>query len=834
MNENGPRIIRLGPSNSKTEEDDWTPDLTANAGKFEDLIFRPLETSLIANQKASMKIDGSGILELEVRQSHSTPGFRVEKLIVLEKGEYELEVVANSEVERTFFPMVIDSVSRERVTPTFHISSVDEVVSAPFTVSEKSQFVIGVISHRQEIGDLCYIESLTIKKFIDHFSVDQEKSPIVLAERFVPHHRTDLTIEGDVVSVISEAKSTPGAYAIEDVDPGGKVSIHVRAEMSPGCAAFLYVADHSSGKELTRRNVVLGRGGTESIINDERYTFVRIPPDVSTVRIGLLFSTTSTAERYRMRIQHLEVVGVKEFDSMVDHAYVLSLEGDKEKFEVCKRESRRHAISLNRWNAVNGYSPEIKKDWEKYMDSPWTEYDKRLGRKAIDRPGAWGYMLTMEEIFTDAVQRGFDCIAVFDDDFILSKSFTHDLSRFLQQVGENWDVLYLGASQWAWDGIEVSPRRGHYSPTVNTNGSFAVIYKSSIFEDLIFQIRKMDAPFDSGPLGSLVTSEFKGSSFVSFPNIAIANVEKPGIRDSRSQTEYAKRFRWKLQDFPPWFTEWSSEPSLLREEWPWEFEQEKANKVVGVTTFNRKDYLTGFIESFEETISEDDNWCLIVADDGSTDGTIEWLLTEFEPAGYGFVLIRNDLLGIARQSNSIIEKMMQMGDSVDVLFMCNDDIRFEKEGWSDLYFESMGKNGIGHLVYFNPEWKDPILDEYIGGEFPLKACVDARNVMGCFYTITPEIVERIGYFDEESFPVRGHSHIDYTIRACRAGFNDSGMVFDALDSNEYISMEKREGYIGTHRVLGIWESEQVYSEESLKNRESLLEDGERLYIERGW
>ena len=34
-------------------------------------------------------------------------------------------------------------------------------------------------------------------------------------------------------------------------------------------------------------------------------------------------------------------------------------------------------------------------------------------------------------------------------------------------------------------------------------------------------------------------------------------------------------------------------------------------------------------------------------------------------------------------------------------------------------------------------------------------------------TLTPDIIDRLGFFDEASFPVRGHSHVDYTIRACR-------------------------------------------------------------------
>ena len=79
----------------------------------------------------------------------------------------------------------------------------------------------------------------------------------------------------------------------------------------------------------------------------------------------------------------------------------------------------------------------------------WT----RLGRKAIDKPGAWGYMLTMEQIFKDSLKRGHQSIAVFDDDYSVKKH-----SRFFQIDRTNrarLGCVYLGASQWAWDGADV-------------------------------------------------------------------------------------------------------------------------------------------------------------------------------------------------------------------------------------------------------------------------------------------------------------------------------------------------------------------------------------------
>ena len=43
----------------------------------------------------------------------------------------------------------------------------------------------------------------------------------------------------------------------------------------------------------------------------------------------------------------------------------------------------RRSISLNRWIAVNGYSEENVKHWNNYMEKPWTDLDKRLGRKLL-------------------------------------------------------------------------------------------------------------------------------------------------------------------------------------------------------------------------------------------------------------------------------------------------------------------------------------------------------------------------------------------------------------------------------------------------------------------
>ena len=106
----------------------------------------------------------------------------------------------------------------------------------------------------------------------------------------------------------------------------------------------------------------------------------------------------------------------------------------------------------------------------------------------------------MKSIFKDAIAKKHDSIAIFDDDFILSKSFDQRFVKVpIELIGDSWEIIYLGASQWLWDSSSM-PTTETYHPDENTNGSFAVICRRSVFKQLIDEIEKMDSPFRRGDL----------------------------------------------------------------------------------------------------------------------------------------------------------------------------------------------------------------------------------------------------------------------------------------------------------------------------------------------
>ncbi len=830
-----PKIVKIGRGWRIIGPDSGARPQLENdySGIFEEISIDSSNWLFEKNQNSEIMIHDDGEIEVKVLQEGSTPGIKSKIPILLKEGEYILTVVAHADVESTFFPWAMDS-SKVRLTPTVHILTHEEPISVPFRVDQEGEIIVGVLCHRQELGDKCYISSLHISK-LDNSSKQISKGEFhsLAHNDFIPHQNTTLDESPNGTIVRSKPISTPGTYAIVPVKPSSEMTLYTKVSVAYPSVAFLYIADAISGKEIIRRNVIIeSQPDSSSGLPTEFFSSFTIPEGTNQIRVGILFSTVNEPKNHIMTIHNFEVSRYHNLNDIVSAAYVLNLTEDEKKFDICERQASRFGLEITRWIAEDGRVGKNNEDWIRYMGEPWTETDEKLGRKAIDKPGAWGYLLTMKAIFEDAIDKDYNSIAVFDDDFIFSNSFDHSFSRLVEVLEESWDIIYLGASQWLWDDVSFS-NKPYYSPNENTNGSFAVIYRNTVFQEILDQIEEMSAPFDAGPLRKTVMGEFSKSSFVAYPNLVIANVEKKGIRESRDQIEFSKRFGWDLSNFPAWFTNWNLEPTIfLQSELGPPLDSSKF--VTAVTTVDRKEYLEQFIHGWNNYRDKSENKMLIVADDGSTDGTLEWLCDELEIEDYNLVVIRNDSLGIARQTNSIIDYVSNLHFQPDAIFMCNDDIRFLKKGWDNSYFQAMSNSGYDHLVYFNPNWKEPSHNEGSPRNPELLSSCTARDAMGCFYTLTPRLIERLGFFDEDSFPVRGHSHVDYTLRACRLEANDTQFLYDISSSNELIGMIMRDGYKRTHRTLSVWERKVSTSDEYLARRESILLSEDRVFVPRGW
>ena len=69
--------------------------------------------------------------------------------------------------------------------------------------------------------------------------------------------------------------------------------------------------------------------------------------------------------------------------------------------------------------------------------------------------------------------------------------------------------------------------------------------------------------------------------------------------------------------------------------------------------------------------------------------------------------------------------------------------------------------------------------------------------MGNFYTITPEILEKVGYLDAQNMGMWGVEHIDYSLRCCRAGYNNPDTFWSPKNCYKLIGMKTGDNYVGS-------------------------------------
>lgn len=219
--------------------------------------------------------------------------------------------------------------------------------------------------------------------------------------------------------------------------------------------------------------------------------------------------------------------------------------------------------------------------------------------------------------------------------------------------------------------------------------------------------------------------------------------------------------------------------------------------VTAITTYNRCEYLKRNVESWDATRNHSHKWTLIVADDGSTDGTLDYLEGLRIP-GVEVRVIRNQRRGVHYQTNQILREVQ--GLDFTFAFKTDDDLLYLAPGWDDAYYQAAMATGFHHLAFADAEWMrfhgnvsaKPEQDHASG---ILSSKVKTEMPQGAFWTFTPDVLRDVGFFDLQNFGLCGYGHIDYTLRCCRAGYNDPKNVCDLKDSSKYLRLVlQKEGY----------------------------------------
>lgn len=520
---------------------------------------------------------------------------------------------------------------------------------------------------------------------------------------------------------------------------------------------------------------------------------------------------------FMFTIKKFRILEVANLNDICDDIKIINMEKDLRKFVNVKNLLESNHITVSRAEGVDGNSDEIVKQYENYKNTPLTNLEKKLGRKLLASPGAFGYLYSMKKIFREAIIKNFEYIIVFDDDIGIIDNFLLKIDDLFKSISKP-KLLMFGSSQWDWDDINFD--KNTYFMNEHSNGSFANMYHRTTFEEIYYELIKFNDTFD----GNVIKQFRKYNKInISYPNLVIAQLEESNIILKKNKNRTYERFRWTRNKYN--FNYLDNTSNVIYKD-----VKSRINKklfIIGITTYNRCNYLNDTLDSLLRNLSMNIDYILIISDGNSKDNTINTIKSKNLNNNISLIIISNSLHFIYRQSNSILKYSLNF--NFDFGFLMNDDLIFLNDNWDVLYYNAYIDSNYDHLVYFDKNEKAPS-HEINHKEYNLFSFTSGKNCQGALFTFTKKLIESVGYFDEENFKIRGHSHIDYTLRCCRQGFNNIDILYDLNCSNNYIKLNNKQ-YISSFQKLPflLRELHKVDIYEQLR-RAKFLDDEKRLYI----
>lgn len=523
------------------------------------------------------------------------------------------------------------------------------------------------------------------------------------------------------------------------------------------------------------------------------------------------------SELFTFAIKKFRILELVNLNKICNEIKVINMKKHIYKYENIRNLLENNHIIVDRSEGIDGYSEEIKKEYECYNKIPFSNDEKKLGRKLLASPGGFGYLYSMKKIFKQAMLKNDEYIIIFDDDIGIINNLLLKMDDLLKSINKP-KMLMFGSSQWDWENIIYN--KNTYYMNNFSNGSFANMYHRSTFEEIYYELIKFQDTFD----GKVIKQFYLNNNInISFPNLIIAQLEESNIILKKNVNRNYERFKWIKDDYD--FNNKDNSSNII-----YKNIKSRLNKklfILGITTFNRSNYLNDTLDTLLRNLSENIDYILIISDGNSKDDTIDLIKSKKLNVNVSLIIISNSLHFIYRQSNSILQYSLNF--NFDFGFLMNDDLIFLNDNWDVLYYNAYNESNYDHLVYFDKNEKK-VDHEIIHNKFNLCSFSTGKNCQGALFTFTKRLINSVGYFDESNFKIRGHSHIDYTLRCCRTGLNNIDTLYDLKDSNKYIKLNSNL-YVSSFQKLPflLRELHKVDIYEQIR-RNKFLEDEKRLYI----
>ena len=150
----------------------------------------------------------------------------------------------------------------------------------------------------------------------------------------------------------------------------------------------------------------------------------------------------------------------------------------------------------------------------------------------------YSYLETWKRVMSEEKNKN-HYVLMLDDDVRFSHNFSLELNDFLEAVPKQWDILYLGASQHVWEGINI---KNLFYEAHKTKGSFAIFLSPTGVQKISNALCNTDY---SEPLDEILNS-LNCNKYVAYPNIIITDVAYSTMRKRRNVKNHAAKMHWDL------------------------------------------------------------------------------------------------------------------------------------------------------------------------------------------------------------------------------------------------------------------------------------------------
>jgi GR25 family glycosyltransferase involved in LPS biosynthesis len=218
-------------------------------------------------------------------------------------------------------------------------------------------------------------------------------------------------------------------------------------------------------------------------------------------------------------------------DIEIDKIYVINMEKDlKRKENTIKTFQKYNIYNLSKNNNV-----EIRKAED------WTNKSPPKSFRGPTNGGAYGCCISHLKCIDDAIEQKYDTVLIMEDDLMFHNNFIEEWNSI--SVPNDWNILYLSATQIKWNNIILHPNKKYYKANKSLGGT-AYIVKKNLYQyikKIFFQERK---PIDE--LLIIVQNHFK--CLVLYPNLCINYMNESNIRKNNTWKieTTGKKFKWEI------------------------------------------------------------------------------------------------------------------------------------------------------------------------------------------------------------------------------------------------------------------------------------------------